>query len=75
MMRSVFFPARLEWLATKRAHPIEIIEKTIERQCDPEYVEEISDTVPDVDAVLSMACGAGVQYVAERYPALPCIRH
>ncbi len=52
-------------------NPIEIVEKTIERQCDPEYVEEISEIIPEVDAVLSMACGAGVQYVAERYSGMP----
>jgi len=55
----------------KEGNPIEIIEKTIERQCDPEYVEEVATLVPEVDAVLSMACGAGVQYIAERYTSSP----
>ncbi len=43
------------------SNPLEIIEKTVERQCDPEYVEEIHAIVPEVDAVISLACGAGVQ--------------
>lgn len=51
-----------------KGDPIEIIEKTVERQCDPEYVDQIQGQVGDVDAVLSMACGVGVQYLAERYP-------
>ena len=55
----------------KDENPLEIVEKTIERQCDPEYVEEAKDLVPDVEAVLSMACGAGVQYIAERYASTP----
>ncbi|MFH1113666.1 MAG: methylenetetrahydrofolate reductase C-terminal domain-containing protein [Pseudomonadota bacterium] len=52
-------------------NPIEIVEKTVERQCDPEYVEEVNGIIPEVDAVLSMACGVGVQYVAERYQGTP----
>jgi hypothetical protein len=55
----------------KEGNPLEIIEKTIERQCDPEYIEQLQDLVPQVEAVLSLACGAGVQFVAERYPTTP----
>jgi len=55
----------------KDGNPIETIEKTIERQCDPEYLEQVSDTVGTVDAVLSLACGAGVQFMAERYMGTP----
>jgi len=55
----------------KDGNPIEIIEKTVERQCDPEYVDQVQELVPDVEAVLSMACGAGVQFMAERYTKTP----
>ena len=46
---------------------IEIGETTILRQCDREYIEPIVESVQasGYEAVLSMACGAGVQYVAE----------
>lgn len=44
---------------------VEIGEATIERQCDQEYIEPIVEKAKDYDAVLSMACGAGVQFVAE----------
>jgi len=44
---------------------IEIGEATIQRQCDREYVEPIIEKAREYDAVLSMACGAGVQFVAE----------
>ncbi len=63
--------SQLRMARDKDGNPVEIIEKTIERQCDPEYVDEIQATVPDVEAILSMACGVGVQYVAERYSAAP----
>jgi ferredoxin len=41
-------------------------EKTILRQCDPEFIEQIKDEASGYDAVLSMACGAGVQGIAEK---------
>ncbi len=63
--------SQLRMARDKQDNPIEIIEKTVERQCDPEYVEEAHAIVPDVDAVLSMACGAGVQFMAERYTTTP----
>jgi len=63
--------SQLRMARDNAGNPIEIVEKTVERQCDPEYVEEVREIVPEVDAVLSMACGAGVQYVAERYPGMP----
>jgi len=50
-----------------KGHRIGIITKTLERQCEWEFVEELADIIPEVDAVLSMACGIGVQAVAERF--------
>ncbi len=44
---------------------------TVERQCHPRYVTEIKDIISEYDCVLSMACGAGVQLVAEIYPTIP----
>jgi hypothetical protein len=40
-------------------------EATIERQCDKEFFDSIKDKVQDYEAILSMACGAGVQFTAE----------
>ena len=50
---------------------VTIGEITLERQCDHEYVEEIRDVVDDYDAIVSIACGVGVQFTAETYPAMP----
>ena len=52
----------------KEGHPIEVDEKTLERQCDPEYIDQLKDVVDNYDAVLSMACGVGPQFLSERYP-------
>jgi ferredoxin len=44
---------------------VKIGEATVQRQCDKEYIQPIIETAKKYDAVLSMACGAGVQLVAE----------
>jgi len=49
----------------------EVLEATIERQCENQFIEDILDQVQQADAVLSLACGAGVQSIAERYPEVP----
>ena len=41
---------------------------TIERQCELDFLAELDPMVEHYDALLSMACGAGVQFLAERYP-------
>lgn len=52
----------------KEGRLLEVGEKTLERQCDPEYVDQVKDIVDDYDAVISMACGVGPQFLSERYP-------
>jgi len=47
---------------------VRISEVTLERQCDHEFLEMIRDQVKDHDVLLSLACGAGVQFLAEAYP-------
>jgi ferredoxin len=51
----------------KQGKTLDIKEITLERQCDPEYVEELVSSVDRADAILSMACGCGVQTIAARY--------
>jgi ferredoxin len=50
---------------------VKIDEKTLERQCDHEYLEEIRDVIDQYDAVVSLACGVGVQFTAEKYHSTP----
>lgn len=60
----------------KEGKSLEISGETVERQCDHEFIEPLTEKIRAVDAVLSMACGAGAQMVAEKfstvsvYPAL-----
>ncbi len=57
----------------QKGRTIDIMEFTLERQCDHEYIEQIRSMVPNYEAILSMACGAGVQFVAESYPEIPVL--
>jgi len=50
---------------------IEFLENTVRRQCDPEFVDPILEELNDVDAVLSIACGVGVNFLAERHGTVP----
>jgi ferredoxin len=52
----------------KEGDSITVEERTLERQCDPEYVETVKDIINDYDAVISMACGVGPQFLSEMYP-------
>jgi ferredoxin len=55
----------------KQGKPIEIKEIALERQCDPEYLEPMRPYLDQYDGVLSIACGAGVQFVAEKFKTTP----
>lgn len=50
---------------------VQVDEITLERQCDREYVEEAAAPVDAVQAVVSLACGVGCQFMAEGYPKKP----
>ena len=52
----------------KQGRTIEIVEVTLERQCDPEFLDLLSNHLTDVDAILSLGCGIGVQAIAESIP-------
>ena len=53
--------------------PIELGSHTVERQCDQECLAELDDMVDDYDALMSMACGVGIQFLAERFPHKPVL--
>ncbi len=59
--------SELKMYRAKEGRDITIQEHTLERNCDPEYVESLKPVIADVEAVLSMACGCGIQFVGERY--------
>ncbi len=47
---------------------IEVKEITLDRQCVYEFIDQLTDVIDRYDIVLSLACGAGVQAVAEVFP-------
>ncbi len=60
--------AELRMARQLEGKPLETVEYTVQRQCEWEFIDPIGEMVRGVDAVLSMACGVGVQAMAERYP-------
>jgi ferredoxin len=61
----------LQMAFMKGGKTLEVREMTLERQCDPEYVEELVVYIDQAEAVLSMACGCGVQEIARRFKGKP----
>lgn len=51
----------------------QVLEDCITRQCEPEFVETVMERVrrEEVDAVVSLACGVGVNFLAERLGEVP----
>ncbi|MBL7065444.1 MAG: methylenetetrahydrofolate reductase C-terminal domain-containing protein [Anaerolineae bacterium] len=56
-------------------HPMEVDEVTVQRQCEWEYIDPLGERLArsetgqnEYDAVLSLACGIGVQAINERFP-------
>jgi ferredoxin len=52
-------------------NPVALGSITLERQCDREYLAQLDGMVKDYDALISMACGVGIQFLAERFPDTP----
>jgi ferredoxin len=55
----------------RMAGSVEVAENTIERQCDAEFFDTVKEQVHNADAILSMACGVGVQMAARIFPDKP----
>lgn len=46
----------------------QVTDVTVQRQCEWEYLDQIAEQIKDVDIVLSLGCGIGVQAIAEHFP-------
>jgi ferredoxin len=58
----------------KNALKVDVLEQTVERQCENEFIQEAAKKISQADATLSLACGAGVQAIAKWFknePVLP----
>jgi len=49
-------------------NPKQITDVTVQRQCEWEYLDQIAEQVQEVDLVLSLGCGIGVQAIVEHFP-------
>ena len=49
----------------------DIQEASVDRQCVHEFLLDVVEAAQDRDAILSLACGAGVQALAARLPETP----
>ena len=54
----------------KQGHEVNIRTATVERQCEPEFFEAITTAAAEVDAIMSLACGIGMQLVAETFSGI-----
>jgi ferredoxin len=45
-----------------------VTDVTVQRQCEWEYLDQITEQVEDANVVLSLGCGVGVQAIAEHFP-------
>ena len=57
----------LEAGAKQKGEELSISIVNLKRQCDDEFIDDFEAELLDGDVILSMACGVGVQFLAERY--------
>ena len=50
-----------------RGREPEITERTVQRQCEEEFVAPLTELMEQSDVVVSIGCGAGVQFLARRF--------
>jgi ferredoxin len=60
--------AELRMASKLDGDPKQVTDVTVQRQCEWEYLDEIAEQVKNVDVVLSLGCGVGVQAIAEHFP-------
>ncbi|MCD6365585.1 MAG: methylenetetrahydrofolate reductase C-terminal domain-containing protein [Planctomycetes bacterium] len=65
--------SQLRILARRQDRQASFTEDCITRQCEREFFDDLNENVEDFDAVLSLACGAGVQYMSEVFPSVPIL--
>lgn len=65
--------SELEMARKLEDNPIEMGAISVERQCDQEFLAELDAKVDEYEAIISMACGVGIQFLAERFPEKPVL--
>lgn len=70
---AVLLGKELQLAANKAGREVSVNTRCVERQCDQEFLAALDADVAEADAVVSLACGAGIQFMAERYPNKPVL--
>lgn len=52
---------------------IDIEHTVMQRQCEKEFIDDVEDKIADRDKIISIACGVGVQVLAEKYPEIEVV--
>lgn len=65
--------AALRLARQRQGNPIAVEEMTLDRQCEPEFITWLEESLNKnhYDAVISLACSIGPQYIAEAFEELP----
>ncbi|MDI3281056.1 MAG: methylenetetrahydrofolate reductase C-terminal domain-containing protein, partial [Bacillota bacterium] len=58
----------LQAAGEERGVPYQLSSALVARQCDPRYLDSLDRLLDEAEACLSLGCGIGVQFLAERYP-------
>lgn len=61
----------LRMKATQEGLDIEVVHDGIERQCEHEFYEAANKRLKEAEAILSLGCGIGVQFIASKYKTIP----
>jgi hypothetical protein len=59
--------------AKKRRQALDVSVVNLKRQCDDEFIDDLEEEFLGCDAILSIGCGVGVQFMAEKFPETPVI--
>lgn len=62
MLASILKVKRME-----QKRPFEVKVVSPKRQCEIEFLDDIAFEIEDCEAILSLGCGAGVQFMAEKF--------
>lgn len=65
--------ATIELESKERGKPVKVTVITAKRQCDMEFLDDVADQLEGAHAILSLGCGAGVQFIAERFRKIPVL--
>jgi len=64
---------QLRLASTQKDLDLQVDYDCITRQCDQEFIENLTHDPNKYDCVLSLACGVGVQFISQLYPDTPIL--